>query len=456
MRPHPYRAELKTLLRLALPLAAAQAGNQAMGLVDIAVLGRLGTREFAAAALGNAMFFAISIVGMGIVFGIDPMIAQAIGADDRLRARRVLWQGCWLTLVVTAALTAILTAAAHLIPYAGVQPELLEPATSFLLVRTAGLAPFLLFFVIRSYLQAHGVTRPMIVAMIVANIANFLGDLLFVFGGQTLPAWTGPLRRFPALGVPGSALATVLCTILEVVIIIPAVRRIKLPDRVSRAWNGGELRQAVRVGLPVGLQMGAEVGVFALVGVLAARLGTLHLAAHQLVIGLASFSYTAALGVAAAGSVRVGIGVGARDQRATRIAGRTTFLCGTAIMSIPAIAFAVIPVPLARILTDQTDVIAFSTPLFIVAAVFQLSDGIQAVGAGILRGAADTKFTFLANLFGHWFIGLPIAFYLGFSRQLGVEGLWWGLCVGLTVVAVLLFVRFERLSAKLIVPLDPV
>lgn len=443
MRAAAYRYEFRELFRLALPLAAAQAGTQLMGLVDVAVLGRVGARELAAAGLGNAIFFAVSIVGMGLMYGIDPMISQAIGAGDRVRARRVLWQGIWLALVVSGVLTIVLVAGAFAIPYAGFAPELIEPARAFLLVRTASLAPLLLFFGIRAYLQAHGITRPMVVAMIVANILNFALDLLFVFG------W-GPV---PALGVAGAALATFFCTLLELVIVAIAVRRIDAGEHADHRWNGPEIARAFRVGLPVGLQYGAEVGVFALVALLAGRLGTLDLAAHQLVIGLASFTYTAAMGVSAAGSVRVGIGVGARNAEATRIAGHAAFFGGTALMGIAALAFTFAPRPLARLITDEANVITVAIPLFLVAAVFQLSDGVQGVGGGVLRGAGDTKFTLYANLFGHWIIGLPVALYLGFRAGLGIVGLWWGLCVGLTVVAILLFVRFEKLSLKTIQPL---
>ena len=458
MRVPVFRHELKELFRLAVPLAAAQAGNQLMGLVDVAVLGRLGARELAASGLANAVYFAISVVGMGLMFGIDPMISQAVGAGDEVRARRVLWQGVWLCLAVTGVLTAVLVAGAIAIPFAGVQPELIEPARAFLLVRTISLAPFLLFFVVRAYLQAHGITRPMVVAMVIANILNLAADILFVFGGTVLPEWAGPLRRFPALGVPGAALATVLCTILELVIVCAAVRKVKIAAEGGGATfdhrpNRAEMARAFRVGLPAGLQMGAEVGVFALVAVLAARIGSLDLAAHQLVIGIASFTYTAALGVAAAGGVRVGIGVGARDPLATRIAGHVAFLGGAGVMGTAAILFALIPRPIARLITDQEDVLAVAVPLFLVAAVFQLSDGIQAVGGGALRGAGDTKFTFYANLLGHWVIGLPIALYLGFERGLGIVGLWWGLCAGLTVVAVILYLRFERLSRGEIEPI---
>jgi multidrug resistance protein, MATE family len=443
MRGPAVRTEVQRLFRLALPLMAAQAGTQMMGLVDVAVLGRVGARELAAAGLGNAVYFSVSIIGMGLMFGIDPMISQAIGARDEVRARRILWQGVWLALIVTAVLTAVLIAGALLLPYFGVKPELVEPARNYLLVRTLSLAPFLLFFVVRSYLQAHHVTRPMVIAMIAANVVNFLGDLLFVFGWGFVPA----------MGVAGAALATVICTILELWIVVAAVKKIPVGPFEHR-WNRVEVGRAFQVGLPIGLQMGAEVGVFALVAVLAARIGTLDLAAHQLVIGLASFTYTAALGVAAAGTVRVGIGVGARDRQAARIAGHVAFVLGVMLMTLAAATFLVFPRALARLMTDDENVIATALPLFLVAAVFQLSDGIQAVGGGVLRGAGDTKMTFYANIVGHWLIGLPIALWLGFQRQLGIVGLWWGLCVGLTVVAVLLYLRFERLSRSEIKPIE--
>ncbi|MEO8380029.1 MAG: MATE family efflux transporter [Acidobacteriota bacterium] len=453
MRSPTFRRELRELFRLALPLAAAQAGTQMMGLVDIAVLGRVGAAELAGSGLANAVYFAVSVFGMGVVFGVDPLISQAIGAGDAVRARHLLWQGSWLALAVTAALTVLLLAAALLIPYAGVQPELVSPAMSFLIVRTFSLAPFLLFFVIRAYLQALHQTRPLVTAMIVANVVNFGLDLYLVFGGSGLPVWCGPLRNMPALGVKGAALSTVAATITEVLIVIIAVRRILVPGPVARRWHGAAIRQAFRTGLPVGLQLGAEIGVFALVGVIAARLGTLQLAAHQTVIGIASFTYTAALGVASAGSVRVGRAIGARDPAATRAAGHAAFLGGGLVMAVAATSFALFPGALARLITDQANVIAAAIPLFTVAAVFQMSDGIQAVGSGVLRGAGDTKYTFTVNLIGHWFVGLPVALYLGFRANLGIVGLWWGLCAGLTVVAVLLFLRFEKLSRSEIRPL---
>ena len=455
MRAGIFRREFGELFRLAAPVAAAQAGAQLMGLVDVAVLGRLGARELAASGVGNAVFFAFSVVGIGIVLGIDPLVAQAVGAADHVRARRALWQGVWLAVAVSAAMTLVLVAGAYAMPLIGA-PELTEDARSFLLVRTTSLLPLLLFFVGRSYLQAYGRTRPLLVAMVAANVLNLTGDLLLVFGGHTLPPWTGPLRLVPPLRVAGAALATTLCTILEVAILLMPLRSMSRSlgtGHVDHRWNRRDVVQAFRIGLPVGLQMGAEVGIFALVALLAARVGTLQLAAHQVAISLASFTFTVALGVAAAGSVRVGIAIGKRDRLATRISGHVAFLGGVMVMGTSAAMFALVPRTMARLVTNQESVIRAAVPLLFVVAVFQLSDGIQAVGAGVLRGAGDTKYTLYANLFGHWCIGLPIALLLGFRLRLGVVGLWWGLCAGLTVVAVLLFLRFERLSRTEIEPI---
>jgi MATE family multidrug resistance protein len=244
-------------------------------------------------------------------------------------------------------------------------------------------------------------------------------------------------------------LATSVCSLLQFAILAIAVR----PGQ-RQSPRGADLRKALAVGIPVGLQMGAEVGVFALVGVLAGRLGDRSLAAHQIAISLASFTFCAAVGVGMAGSVRVGWAIGARDTPAARRSGLTAFAGGAGIMSIAALCFWLAPGAFARMLSDQPEVIATAVPLLAVCAVFQLSDGIQGVGAGVLRGAGDTRFPFLANLVGHYAIGFPIAVLLGLELGRGVIGLWWGLCAGLTAVAIALLARFLRLSSREIAPLE--
>ncbi len=454
-RPNRLAEELSALGRLALPLALANAAQSFMGLVDTAILGRAGAAPLAGTGLGNLIFWTVAIFGVGLMMGLDPLISQAVGSGDRSRARHLLWQGVWLACGIAAALAVPMALAPLALVPLGIPPEVARQATGYLLLRLPSL-PFLLFFYAgRSYLQAHGVARAVLLTAVVANLVHVPVDLLLVFGGGSLPAWTGLLRLVPAMGAAGSGLATSLSFALQAGILGVAIRWIGA-DRPVRGLRGAapeEMRRAVRVGLPVGLHMAAEVGVFALVGFLAGRLGREALAAHQIGIAVASFSFNAAVGIGNAGSVRVGWAVGARDTPAARRAGLVAFGAGAGFMSMWGLAFLLFPASLARLMTDQPEVVAAAAPLMMVAGVFQISDGIQGVGAGVLRGAGDTRFTFLANMVGHWAVGLPVALALGVGLGLGVTGLWWGLCAGLTAVAAGLFARFLRLSAREIVPL---
>ena len=434
--------ELRRLFALALPLSLAEAGTQVMSVVDMAVVGRLGGRELAAVGLGNAVYFGVAVFGLGLMLGVDPLISQAVGARDFARSRRIMWQGIWLAAITSAALTIILVCGPMLLRAIRIEPKTVQLASVFLLIRVIGLTPWLMFFVVRAYLQAHHVTRPMVVSMITANVFNLIADIILVFG-------FGPI---PPLGVAGAAISTSTCQFLQLGIVAYAVARVPAGGEVSRRWNSADIRHALRVGMPTALQVTAEVGIFALVALLAGRMGTVDLAAHQLVITLASFTFTIALGVATAGSVRVGLAVGAHDPAATRRAGYAAFIGAAMVMSFSALIFMLFPRLLARMLTNQPAVIAGAIPLFFVAGLFQLSDGLQAAGIGALRGAADTRYAFFSNIVGYWVVGLPLSLLLGFRLHMGVVGLWWGFVAGLTTVAVLVFLRFRRISSGEIIP----
>lgn len=451
----PFAIEFRELVRLAIPIAAAQAGNQLMGVVDTAVVGRLGAGPLGAVGLGNSIYFAFAIFGMGLVMGVDPLASQAFGAMDHARARRLLWQGMWLAIGVGALLSIVMFATPLLINRLHIEPPIAAMANTYLVWRTPSIIPMLIFIVIRAYLQAEGTTRPMVTAMVVGNFFNLGADILLVFGGRVLPEWAGPLRAIPAMGVAGAAFASVLGTILQLWIVARAVRRIAVPfgARPLHEPIASEIAHAAKIGAPVALQWGAEIGVFSLAGILAAKFGEAQLAAHQVVLTIASFTFTVAAGIGSAGSVRVGRAVGAIDREAARRAGLVAFVAGTAFMVCSALMFVLLPARLAALLTDQQSVILASIPILGVAAFFQVSDGVQAVGSGVLRGAGDTRFPFLANLAGHWLVGLPIAIYLGFYLEQGVVGIWWGLAAGLTAVAIFLFIRFERRSMRPIRPL---
>jgi MATE family multidrug resistance protein len=322
--------------------------------------------------------------------------------------------------------------------------------------RIPGLAPIFLFYAARSYLQAIGRERWLLYVTLAANVVNFLGDLLFVFGGEHLPLWTGPLRGIPAMGAAGSALVTSATSLLEFAVLAAVVSRVPLPEGTARGLHTllpEDVRHVVRVGTPIGLHLCAEVGLFALAGFLAGRFGAASLAAHQVALAYGSLTFTFAAGLGNAGSVRVGYAVGARDTPLARRAGLLAFGVGAAFMGCMALVFRLVPAGLVAVMTTSGEVASLAIPLMGITALFQVSDGIQGVGAGVLRGAGDTHFTFLANVIGHWCIGLPVALLLGFVAHQGVFGIWWGLAAGLTAVAVALLWRFWRLSSRDIAPL---
>lgn len=447
--------EVRDLISLALPIAAAQAGYALMGLVDTAVVGRLGAQQLGAVGLANALFLAVAIVGLGITMGIDPLISQAIGARNPQRAKAIFWQGVWLSIGLSTVLSLPIAFAHCLLPLFGIEPEIIADTRRFLWYRLPALTTMLLFITARSFLQAMGRVRALLIATIAANLCNFLADIYLVFGGTVLPHWAGPLRSMPPLGVAGAGIATSFSSLAQFLVLIPSIRRAGrgiAPTRRRPRW--ADLKRSFFLGLPIGLQMGAEVGIFSLVGILAGRLGKEALAAHQISISMASFTFCAALGIGNAGSVRVGWAVGAGDQMGARRSGFVAFATGAGIMALAGLLFWLIPAELAALLTDRPEITASAVPLLAIAAIFQISDGVQAVGAGVLRGAGDTRFAFFANIAGHYGVGLPVALVLGMVLHQGVYGLWWGLCAGLTAVAVSLVVRFWVISSRPIEALE--
>lgn len=461
------RREAVELVKLATPIAIAQAGLAMMGIVDTAVVGRVGATELAAVGLAAAVYFGFFCFGIGLMLGMDPLISQALGAKDPVRARRLFWLGnrlaVWTGLLVAVPLFVV----PLFLPAMGVSEEISSKATQYLWWRLPGIIPMLWFVNSRGYLQALKNPRPLVVATVIANVANVFFDLALVFGGVgmvgALQSGLGVdaqfllpyVRWIPEMGVTGAALATVLCTLLQLGIVAVSINRHRVANLPADLRKGlpADARRAVRVGVPIGLHMLAEVGVFSVAGILAARIGAESGGAHQVAITLASFSFTFAVGIGNAGSVRVGYAVGAGDTPGARRAGFVAIWAGGLFMGVSALGMLLWPEAVVRLMTKDPGVIASAVPLMVVAAAFQVSDGVQGVGAGVLRGAGDSHFTFLANLVGHWAIGLPLALYLAFGTSLGITGLWWGLCAGLTAVAVAIVYRFNRLSKQTIRPL---
>ncbi len=425
---------------------------QLMGLVDTAMLGRYSETALAGAGIANSLLFTVMVLGIGTVMGMDSLVPQAVGANEKSRARALLWAGIRVAVGIGVPLTIVAGLSPLILPLAGVDKDVTAEAVDYVLWRLPAIVPMLVYIATRSYLQAHNVTRPIVFAVIVGNLVNVFADSVLIYGDDGLAAMGLPGMGIPAMGVKGAAIATSVVSVLIMGVLLWSVRAVHADQGSVPAdpdnRTSGLAKLIWSKGLPVGLQLVAEVGIFALTAVLAGRLGKTPAAAHQVAITLASFTFSAVVGIGAATSVRVGHAVGAQDQPGTRRAGLIGLWFGGICMAVSASFFLAIPERLAGLFTNDVAVVTASVPLLFVAAVFQLSDGVQAVAAGALRGAGDTKSPLIANVAGHYAVGLPVSVTLAFGYGMGATGLWWGLSSGLTAVAIVLILRFLRVSSK--------
>ena len=426
------RSERSALLALALPLAAQQVGNQLMGTVDAAMLGRYSDAALGGAGVGNNLLFAITSVGLGIVMGMDTVVPQALGGGRIGDARRAVGAGIRLAILVGLIATLVVFATPMLMQVVGTEPEVAYEARAYIYLRALGIVPFLIAIALRSFLAAHHKTRPLVVSVVIGNLVNAALDYVLIFK--------------VGLGVLGAALATTFVQLVTMWLYLSAARSL-YPDPAP-ASTSADLREVVKYGLPVGGQIFAEVGIFGVATVIAAHLGKLDAASHSIALNIASLTFSFAMGVAAATSVRVGNAVGAGDLALARLRGLQGVRVGLVVMSVFAISFLVVPAAIARAFTNDAAVVVATVPLLHIAALFQLSDSTQAIAAGALRGLGHTSATLWGNLVGHYAVALPVILFLAFGAKLGIIGVWWGLSMGLTVTAIYLVAMFLRGSRR--------
>ncbi len=425
-------------------------GQELMSLVDSAMVGHFSKVALAGFGVANILLFALSRFGAGVVMGLDSLAPQALGSGDPAKARGLYRSALTLSLRLGIPLTIAGALMPVLLGLVGVQSEVATEAKVYLYGRLPSLLPYLIFTANASYLQAIGRTRPIVAAVFLGTLVNFLADAVLVFGDPAL-VWAGlPALGIPAMGGLGASLSTCLVTIIMTLSLGSSIRRHHVAN--APTTSAGDVAKLWHLGLPVGLQLLAEVGIFAIVGVTAGRLGTVPGAAHQVALTIASITFSIALGMGAATTVRVGHAVGAGDRHSAWRAGILGVAWGAGLMCLAGSAFLLIPRTLARMFTQDTQVITAAVPLLAIAALFQLSDSVQAIVAGALRGAGDTRAAFIGNLIGHYGVGVWVALGLGVVAKMGATGLWWGLSAGLTATALGLAVRFWWITSRPLAP----
>lgn len=440
-----WRAHFRATFALGVPLIGAQLAQLGIHTTDVVIVGRLGAVPLAALVLSSQFFFTLFIFGSGFANAVMPMVAQAYGRGDPVAVRRAVRMGMWVVLIYSALTAPIFYNAENILLYAGQKPEVAALAGEYLKIVQWGMAPALLFMTLRGLVSAVGRAGVVLyVTITILSINAFFAYALVLgrFG-------------FPALGIEGAAIVSVAVNILSFLLLTayiqwrPEMRRYELFVRFWRPdWPA--FREVVHLGLPIGLTMLAEVSLFTGASLLMGSIGTLELAAHGIALQLASIAFMIPLGLAQAGTVRVGVAHGRADHLAVVRASLAVLAIAVVISISGGVLFASIPTTLAAIFLDEAGkdsaaVLAIAGPFVVIAGIFQLVDGLQAIAAGLLRGLKDTRIPMVLALISYWPIGFFCAWFFAFPGGFGGVGIWFGFVGGLAAAAVLLNWRFYRL-----------
>jgi MATE family multidrug resistance protein len=444
------RRELVPMLKLAGPVILAEIGWMSMGIVDTIMVGPLGPAAIGAAGMSNSLLFAVAIFGMGVMLGLDALVATSFGARRFDDCVRWLQHGLIVALVVGPTIMLIFYGLLSTSGRWGFHPTVRALAQPYMAILGLGVVPLLLYATFRRYLQGIHVVRPVMFALISANLVNAAGNWALIWGHAGLPA----------LGVNGSAWATVIARVYMAAFLGGAIAREHHKRGIARSdirfrFEASRVRQLLALGLPAASQVTLEVGVFAAVSAIAGMLDPVSLGSHQIALNIAALAFMVPLGLSSAAAVRVGYAVGAGDRNRARQAGWTALAVGAAITAAMGVSFIVTPLPMLRAFTRDPQLLSIGIRLLSIAAVFQLFDGTQAVATGILRGIGDTRTPMVMNVIGHWAFGLPAGWMLCFWYGWGVAGLWIGLSIGLIFVAIVLTLTWNLKSRDLVLPVTP-
>ncbi len=438
----PWRIELRTTFILALPIVLTQIAQVGIRAADTIFMGRLGTPELAAGALGGNFYFLFYLFGLGIVVSVSALAARARGAGDADEVRRFVRQGFWVATAVGAPFVIALWQIEPILRLLGQSTANSALASDYMQMMVWGLIPSLWMVSLRSFISALSRPRSVLLITVIGVGVNAFGDYALMFGNF----------GFPALGIAGAGLSSSIVNILMFAALLVYVVRdgeFRQYAILRRVWrpDWAKFVEIIRVGLPVGTTLLFEVGLFFAASILLGLISTEQLAAHQIAMQCVSFTFMVPLGFAQAATIRVGLAAGAQDRLGVGRAGWTAITLGGIFMVTASYVFWFHPLPVIHLflggrVAESAEVVRFAVLLLAVAAVFQIADGLQALTAGALRGLRDTRAPMLIAVFGFWVIGFPVSVLLGFWLDFEGVGVWSGLAAGLIIVACFLLVRF--------------
>lgn len=420
-------------------------GQVTVQVADSMMVGHLGKEPLAAASFANSIFVVFLVMGIGMSYAITPQAAQADGEKNIPKLTEILKHGVLINFLFGLFLVLILISGEDLLWHFN-QPEIVvELALPYLNIIAFSIIPFMIYQAFRQFAEGLGYTKQSMYITITGNVLNVGLNYIFIFGKLGLEP----------MGLFGAGLATLISRIVMAILMISFVYFNK---RFSVYWeeftfgnfSWSLIKTNLKLGLPMAFQLIFEVSTFSIAAIMIGWIGTASLAAHQIAISMASISYMISLGIAAAATIRVGNQLGKKDYKTMRNAALTCYIMALGFMSFAAIVYILGRNFLPMLYIDDPLVIQEAAILLIVAGLFQLSDGVQVIALGALRGMSDVKIPTLITLIAYWIIGLPLGYFFGFTLNQGALGVWYGLLAGLTIAAILLYYRFDKMSNKLI------
>lgn len=435
------KQEARRLAHLAWPVVLGQLGITFMGVTDIIVMGQVNRQAIAAVSLGHLFSFAVLILGLGTMRGMDPFFAQAHGAKNEQVASEMFGRALVLAIVLAIPISAVHLLAAPILAFFGQPEAVLEGTQAYCNALVVGMVPTLIISAMTQFLQGLGKMRAPMVVMLIANIFNVLLNITLVFGVERI--------GLPALGTLGCGIATSSVRWISCLLLLWigwSTWKRYWPETWSMVFDWSRFKKVLSDSVPVGLQSGLEVWAFSALGLMMGMLGDVQLAAHAVAMTVISTSFMIPLGIGAAAATRVGHLVGAQKPWH-----HTAWLSlGFAIfwMIISAACLIGLGRPIASLFTDDPKVLVTVLTLFPIAAGFQLFDGVQVAAFGVLRGAGDTRVPSVANIIGYWCVGLPLGYIFGVKMFADARMVWGGIALALVLISLFLVVRIQLMIKK--------
>mgnify|MGYP006266385303 CR=1 FL=1 len=430
------KEHFKKNFTLAYPVVIGQLGHIMVSVADTAMVGQVGVIPLAAATFAGTFYHILMLFGIGVSYAITPLVA-ATEQRDHPRILTFLQNGLLMNVILGLLLFLTGFAVVPFLSYFGQEPAVATEAAPYLIVALSSLIPLMVFQTFRQFAEGLSDTfNPMVISLI-ANLLNVFLNWVLIFGKL----------GFPAMGLLGAGYATLLARVVMALLMIWAVRQRSTGFQFS--FDFAVIKRMLKIGVPSGLQYVFEVGAFATAAIMVGWISAEALAAHQIALNLAAISYMAATGIAAASTIRIGNQMGLRDLRNLKIAGITSFISAAGFMTISGIIFILFRYQLVGLYVNNPEVEALAASLMIIAAAFQISDGLQAVGLGVLRGLTDVKIPTLVTFFAYWMVSIPTGYVLAFVFDLGINGIWYALLTGLSLAAILHILRFRNQLRRL-------